>query len=268
MYNNVNFDICKQVNRIKLNLILFGHAQVSAEWKGSVYSPVFSRLYYIAGGRSSITPESGDKVQLEPGKWYLIPTGCSFSYQCDEEMEHYYFHLKLSDYDGTDLLRRCQKPLCLEIPDNFTPIMDKCITGDAVSDGLNLQTTAFTVLLEMLKKYSIDVRADNYSPCVMKAIRYINDNLSVKLTIAEIADAIFVSKSTLTKSFRKELSMSVNEYIYDVVMSKAEYLLRAGDLSISEISERFGFYDQFYFSKRFREKFKLSPSAYRKDKPI
>ena len=62
--------------------------------------------------------------------------------------------------------------------------------------------------------------------------------------------------------------MSVNEYIYDVVMSKAEYLLRAGDLSISEISERFGFYDQFYFSKRFREKFKRSPREYRKDKPI
>ncbi len=268
MYNNVNYDICKLVNRLKLNLIMFGHARVSAGWKGNVYSPVFSRLYYIASGNFTVTPEKGEKVTLEAGKWYLIPTGCSFAYEAHREMEHYYFHLKLSDYDGTDLLRKCQSPLCVEIPDDFTPIMDKCITGSAVPDGLNLQTTAFAVLLEMLKKYNIDVRADNYSPCVMKAIRYINDNLSVKLTIAEIAESIFVSKSTLTKCFRKELSMSVNEYIYDVVMSKAEYLLRTGDLSVLEISERFGFYDQFYFSKRFREKFKLSPREYRKNKPI
>ena len=268
MYNNMNYAICKQVNRIKLNLILFGHARVNAEWQGSVYSPVFSRLYYIAGGRSSITPEGGEKVQLEAGKWYLIPTGCSFSYQCDEEMEHYYFHLKLSDYDGTDLLRKCQAPLCLELQESYTAVMDRCATGSDVSDGLALQNAAFAVLSVMLRRSGTDLRTENYSPCVMKAIRYINDNLSVKLTIAEIAEAIFVSKSALTKSFRKELAMSVNEYIYDVVMSKAEYLLRAGDLSISEISERFGFYDQFYFSKRFREKFKRSPREYRKDKPI
>ena len=268
MYNNINYDICTLVNRIKLNLIMFGHARVNSEWKGNIYSPVFSRLYYIADGQSSITPENGEEIRLEAGKWYLIPTGCSFSYQCDREMEHYYFHLKLSDYDGTDLLRICSSPLCSTSGDEFTSVMDKCITGSSVADGLELQKTAFAVLSEMLRTYGINLRAENYSPCVMKAIRYINDNLSVKLSIGQIAENIFVSRSTLTKSFRKELSMSVNEYIYDVVMSKAEYLLRTSSLSVLEISEKFGFYDQFYFSKRFREKFKLSPREYRKDKPI
>ena len=268
MYNNVNYDICKQVNRIKLNLILFGHARVSAEWRGSVYSPVFSRLYYVAGGRSFIVPENGEKVLLEAGKWYLIPTGCSFSYRCDEEMEHYYFHLKLSDYDGTDLLRTCGKPLCIAVDGDFTPVMDKCVASGNIADGLALQNTAFAVLSEMLRTYGISLRADNYSPCVMKALRYINSNLSVKLTIDRIAENIFVSRSTLTKAFRKELAMSVNEYISDVVMSKAEYLLRTSNLSVLEISEKFGFYDQFYFSKRFKEKFKLSPREYRKDLPV
>ena len=268
MYNYANYDICKFVNRIKLNLVSFGYASVSTEWKGKVPSPVYSRLYYVASGNSSITPEKSPKINLEVGKWYLIPAGCTFNYECFSEMEHYYFHLKLCDYDGTDLLRRCTTPLIAEVPEDFTHFMDKCIQSGSMLDGLYLQQIAFNVLLEMLKKYNIDVKSENYSACVMKAIRYINDNLSVRLTISEIAENIFVSKSTLTKSFRRELSMSVNEYIYDVVMSKAEYLLKTSNLTILEISDKFGFYDQFYFSKRFREKFRFSPREYRKNNPI
>ena len=90
----------------------------------------------------------------------------------------------------------------------------------------------------------------------------------MQLTISEIAENTFISKSTLTKHFQKELSMSVNEYIYDLVMSGAEYMLATSDVSMQEISEKFGFYDQFYFSRRFKEKFGQSPREYRKGKPL
>ena len=190
MYNDVNYDICKAVSRIKLNLIVFGHAKVSTGWTGNVYSPVFSRLYYIANGDSAITPENGEKINLIAGKWYLIPTGCSFAYECDKEMEHYYFHLKLCDYDGTDLLRKCQLPMCIESREDLTRIMDICITDSSVPNGLNLQTAVFAVLSEMLLKYKVALKTENYSPCVMKAIKYINDNLSAKLTIEEIAEPL------------------------------------------------------------------------------
>ena len=268
MYHYVNHELCKLVNRVKLNLITFGHANVNTEWKGTVLSPVYSRLYYIAGGNSSITPISGEKITLENGKWYLIPTNCSFDYECNGEMEHYYFHLKLSDFDSTDILRKCQKPLCIDMNEDMSSFMKNCVDSSNVMHGLLLKQIAYKVLLVILDKYSIDIRTDNYSPCVMKAIRYIRDNLSIQLTITEIAENIFVSKSTLTKHFRKELTMSVNEYIYDLVMSQAEYMLTTGNMSILDISEKFGFYDQFYFSRRFKEKFGQSPSEYRKGKPL
>lgn len=268
MYHNINYEICKLVNRVRMNLITFGHARVGSEWSGTVSSPVYSRLYYIAGGDSAITPQNSEKIKLEVGKWYLIPTGCSFDYECDGDMEHYYFHLKLCDFDGTDLLRKCKKPLCIEMEEDMVEFMKKCIDSKNVLDGLKLQENAFSVLLAILKRYDVDIRTENYSPCVMKAIRYIKENLSVQLTISEIAESIFVSKSTLTKHFQRELSMSVNEYVYDLVMSKAEYMLTTDSLSIREISERLGFYDQFYFSRRFREKFGQPPGEYRKGKPL
>ena len=266
MHYNVNYDLCKQVNRVKLNLIAFGHARVGNEWNGFVSSPVFSRLYYIVGGNSAIAPQSGEKTKLAVRKWYLIPTGCSFDYECDGDMEHYYFHLKLCDFDGTDLLRKCKKPLSIDMEEDVVKFMKKCIDSENFLDGLKLHETALNVLLAILKRHSVEIRTENYSPCVMKAIRYIRENLSVQLTISEIAENIFVSKSTLTKHFKNELSMSVNEYVYDLVMSGAEHMLKTGDETIQTISERFGFYDQFYFSRRFKEKFGQSPREYRKGK--
>jgi len=268
MYHNTNYELCKRVSRIKLNLMAFGHASVNSEWNGTVLSPVYSRLYYISGGKSSITPKDSNKINLEVGKWYLIPTGCSFEYDCIKEMEHFYFHLKLSDFDGTDLLRKCGKPLYIDAKSDKSNFMKDCIDNTNILDGLSLQKIAFDVILDILKKYNVSIKTENYSPCVMKALSYIKENLSVRLTVSGIADSIYVSKSTLTKHFHKELSMSVNEYIYDLVMSGAEHMLTTGDESVHTISEKYGFYDQFYFSRRFKEKFGQSPSEYRKCNPL
>lgn len=268
MHHNTNYDLCKRVSRVKLNLMAFGHANVSTEWNGTILSPIYSRLYYISSGESSITPKDSIKIKLQVGKWYLIPTGCSFEYECSKEMEHFYFHLKLSDFDGTDLLRKCQMPLYIDAKSDKRNFMKSCIDDTNILDGLSLREIAVDVVLDILKKYNVNIKAENYSPCVMKALRYIKQNLSVKLTISEIADSIYVSKSTLTKHFNKELSMSVNEYIYDLVMSGAEHMLTTSNESIQTISEKYGFYDQFYFSRRFKEKFGQSPRDYRKGNPL
>lgn len=203
---------------------------------------------------------------MEIGKWYLFPTGCSFQYECDGEMEHYYFRIKLYDFDETDLLCKCGNPICIDMDEDNSDFMQKCVNSKNILDGLFLQQIVLGVLLPLIQKYNIDIKTENFSPCVLKAIRYIKENLSVQLTISEIAENIFVSKSTLCKRFRQELSMSVNEYVYNLVMSKAEYMLTTSDVSIQTISEKFGFYDQFYFAKRFKDKFGNSPREYRKFK--
>lgn len=267
MNSFVNYNICNLSNRVRTNLLVFGYAKVNSSWNGTVLSPVYSRLYYFVSGSCAITPKNGEKIAIKPGKWYLFPAGLSFDYECEKEMEHYYFHLKLCDFDGTDLLRNCKMPLCIDGENENIDYLKNLLQKKSTIDGLCLKQTALSKILGILEENHIDIKIENYSPCVMKAITYIKDNLSVQLTINEIAENIFVSKSTLTKHFQKELSMSVSEYIYDLVMSGAEHLLSTGDEQIQTISEKYGFYDQFYFSKKFKEKFGMSPRNYRKNKP-
>ena len=107
-----------------------------------------------------------------------------------------------------------------------------------------------------------------YSRCVLLAIEYIKSHLSLQLGIAELAANAFVSESTLAKKFKAEVGMTIGCYIDETILFEAEQLLTKTELSVLEISERFGFCDQFYFSRRFKAKYGETPQRYRKMKPI
>ncbi len=269
MHITTNPALCKSGNRLHLELLTFGFAEVDPGWSGSVVLPVYSRLYYITDGAFTIQTTDAEVVKLQKGNWYLIPSGCSFTYHCSKTMEHFHFHIKLRDFDGTDLLRSCQRPLCLrpeEDPDQA--FLNKCLTGSDVSHSLRLRQTVLDVLIDLLEKHNITIRTEDYSPCIYKALVYIKQNLSMQLTISQIAESIYVSKSTLTKHFQKELGMTVNEYICNTIMAAAERLLITSNISIHDLSQKFGFSDQLYFSRRFKEKFGTSPRNYRKIKGL
>lgn len=95
---------------------------------------------------------------------------------------------------------------------------------------------------------------------------YIHENYANKLTIKDICSALSCSKSALLTSFKAEYGTTVNSYISDLRVTEAKRLLRTTNLSMSEIADATGFYDQSYFSKVFLQKTSTTPSEYRKEK--
>ena len=266
MSHYTNPTLCRSVNRLNLELLAFGKADVVSGWKIKTMPPAFSRLYYITDGSLIVTDSAGNKQECSAGNWYLFPAQYSCTFACPKFMEQFYFHIKLCDFDGTDLLRNCKKPLCItpEKPVDCA-FLQKCLDSSDLTDGLLLRHSAFDILLSFMTKFGISFHANDYSPSIYKALVYIKQNLSMQLSIGEIADNVFVSKSTLTKHFRKELSMSVNEYISNTIMEEAERLLMTSNITVHELSQKFGYTDPLYFSRRFKEKFGKSPREYRKD---
>ena len=221
-----NPGLCKMINRLNLELLTYGYATVDRQWYGSVRSPLFTRLYYIVDGTCTFVSPGVKTLQLTAGNWYLIPSGYSFDFECAQSMDHFYFHIKLADFDGTDLLRDALVPLCLSPRQEVDAVfLRRCAESNAPLDGLKLRQFAADMVHTFLEEFQIPIRAENYSPCIYKALTYIKQNLSMGLSITEIAENVFVSKSTLTKHFQKELGMTVNQYICNTIMAKAEYLL-------------------------------------------
>ena len=255
--------LCQNINPIRLQLIYYGRALVDEKWKGSAVSPVNSRLFYIVSGEGCMHVDKNRQIKLEAGNWYLFPAGCSFSYSCEEKLDHIYIHLSLCDTDGIDLLHQCREPMQMASRcdgDFFIAGLD-C---HSVLGSLQIRQRVYDILLSFMEENQIELASRKLSPCVSKAISYIRENLSVRLSNAEIAEQANVSVSTLTKRFQRELSMSVHDYIENLVFSEAVRLIRQSDMPIGQISEKFGFCDQFYFSRRFKEKIGTAPRSYRR----
>jgi len=83
-----------------------------------------------------------------------------------------------------------------------------------------------------------------------------------RFTLDLLADRFFVGRSTLTKDFRREMGMSVGEFITTVRVNHAKALLQE-DLPLGEISEQCGFSSVSYFIKVFIRHTGLSPTRYR-----
>lgn len=264
MIIETNNTLCENVNRISLSLLHFGYAAVDKKWSGKAVNPDFSRLYYVAAGEAEIKAQNGQKFFLKSGTWILLPADFSFDYACRGKMEHFYFHLKLNDLDGLDMLASFTFPTILEQKEEDLAFFFDCLHNGDLYAGLSLRQRLEAILFTMQKEAGVVLENNRLSPCVVRAIKYIRRHLSAQLTLAEIAENSFVSKSTLTKHFRNELSKSVAEYVSDLIMFEAGQRLLKTNLSVLAVSEKYGFSDQFYFSRRFKQKFGCSPQKYRK----
>lgn len=258
-----NQSLCELANHLHLTILTYRRAAVDTSWQGEVCGAPFSYLYYIVNGSAAI--ETGGEVfPLTAGAWYLIPSGSSFRYRCDKQMDHIYFHITLSGVEQLDLLSQCKDPLRLSF-DGVPELVFDCLHGKGdVLTALSVKNFISRVLLSGLTEHAITLRAHTLSPVILRAVEFINNNLSARLKTSQVAEACFVSKSTLTKHFQKELSVSVQQYLYDILLSEASRLLLKENRSVLQVSEQLGFSDQFYFARRFRAKYGVPPSKYKK----
>ena len=65
------------------------------------------------------------------------------------------------------------------------------------------------------------------------------------------------------KLFNNEFGCGIYEYVLRVRMEKARELIADPNIKIQSIAQMLGYSDNNYFSKAFRNFFKISPSDYR-----
>ncbi len=239
-----------------------GNAYCDSFWGGDETSPPYTRLYYIVDGQGEIFSSEG-RLILKKGRIYMIPAGYSFSYRC-EDMQQLYFHINLITSGGADLLRGLGRIFSMPVDEEYIKKLLRLYESEDINDRFYLKALLQTDVFSVLRASGVVIALTEYSECVQKALVFIGENLTAGLTIKAIAESIFVSPDTLAHRFKKELGVSVGRYIDELIMSKAENLLVNTTLTVAQISSTLGFYDQFYFSRRFKEKYFLPPLKYRK----
>lgn len=92
---------------------------------------------------------------------------------------------------------------------------------------------------------------------------YVSGHYREKIYLEDIADALGISSSYLSRLFKKETGISLQDFINDVRVEKAANLLRYSEETLPGIAEYVNFPSQSYFGKIFKQKMKMTPKQYR-----
>ncbi len=93
---------------------------------------------------------------------------------------------------------------------------------------------------------------------------YINESLSMPLTVESICQKYAISRSTLQSLFKKNLDVAPKHYINECKLAKSKLLIKENKYTLSEVSEMLSFTSIHYFSRTFKKRFDITPSEYAK----
>ncbi len=119
----------------------------------------------------------------------------------------------------------------------------------------------------------IETRANSSSKIDRKFINeftsIVENNLSNEdFSVDDICRKIGISKVQLYRKVKALIGYNVNDYILNVRMQKAKFLLKDLQVNISEVAFKVGFASQSYFSTVFKSRFSITPSEYRERKRV
>lgn len=103
-----------------------------------------------------------------------------------------------------------------------------------------------------------------YSNNVKKVILFIRKNLTKDFNLEDIAKELFITKEHLSRLFKKEMGITISEYIIKSKIHEAKTLLKEHDYNIVYIADLLNFANSSHFSNSFKKIVGVSPTEYKK----
>lgn len=259
-----NYALMNTVNSFSLSLQDCGYAVLDDQWCCQQTCSPYNKLYLVESGESILYTDT-QTVMMKPGMAYLIPAGRAYGYRCDERMTKLYFHVHLTKNDGTDLFQSFGRIIEIPLdPECFSALMTH-YSGSSYTDALTVREFLYRIINAFDAEYAVaQGTGPRRSAHVTETMLYVQNNISASLQVETLAQARFVSKTYLEKLFRKEMGLSLGQYIDEVLMRTAKWWLEQTNHSVAEVSRILGYQDPYYFSRRFKQLCGMTPLQYRK----
>ena len=96
-----------------------------------------------------------------------------------------------------------------------------------------------------------------------KLMKIVEDNISdPALDVEKLSSQIGLSRQQLFRKLKALINQSPNQFIRTIRLKKAAQLLKQNTANVSEIAYMTGFENLSYFTRKFKEEFKVLPSEY------
>lgn len=126
----------------------------------------------------------------------------------------------------------------------------------------DVEDFANKVFIDLAERVS-RLKNQQYSKLVIMSQNYIYQNLGEDIKLSGLAQMLKVNASYLSDLFKKEVGMSLTEYVLEEKIREAKRMLLFTQFSILEIYTELGFCDQSHFTKVFKKISGLTPKQFR-----
>lgn len=214
------------------------------------------RLYCPVEGRAVVRFE-GVETELTPGNLYLIPPRTAFSSHNPVPFTKWYVHFILGRSD------------LLSVPGIYGSRLDAVentfLDSLASAKGEPYNWESASLVIHALGKLPSKAWTDQkLDPRVTRAMEFLQNNLSRRISAEDAARAAGVSVRNLNHLFRSQVRLAPMSVLLSYRLDRACHLLRHTDQSIEQVAENCGFPNRYYFSRMLKQHRGVSPAAYRK----
>lgn len=108
------------------------------------------------------------------------------------------------------------------------------------------------------------MKSDINARLINKVLKIIEEEFMEGISLAIIADRVYISPNHLGQVFYKSTGKTFNSYLTDFRMQKAKMLLVESTRNLSDIARMVGINDETYFCTLFKSFYGTTPGKYRK----
>ncbi|WP_409346302.1 AraC family transcriptional regulator [Paenibacillus sp. MBLB4367] len=272
MDSNRNEFLKQCLSNMQANVTIAHLTKVSPSWGHMNYVPDIHKFYYILDGES-LFKLGGTEYEARAGQLYLLPAGVqqtlttSASHTCYKYWCH--FHASIGDLNPFQIMKL---PFMIEVDSDSASVVETMfkdilahIRRKELVSALKVKSILFDLLhfyMERAEITEVQTKASLTYEKMKAVAAFMNEHLSSELTIEELSSLFHLSPNYFTQQFKEMLGVSPIQYLKRMRLAKAKELLRATDMSITEIAAAVGM-ELHYFSRLFKSAETFAPKDYR-----
>ena len=233
-------------------------------------------LQYVTDGEGTL--ECGGKAYpLSKNSLFLLPRGIPVKYYAKKGNPYRYYWVSFSGVYADMLLSQSGLNAASPVRNLPSPVVKRsfkriyeCLKQSQTENVIDCSLqpkilAAFYDIFSVLLENKSAERPSSVNNIINRAIDIMNTEYSGGISVADVAERLFLSRAYFSVLFKKYLDVSPGEYLLNLRFNEACQLLKRTDMPVQAVAEGVGMTPNAFF-KLFKARMKMTPSQYRGEK--
>lgn len=251
-----NLCILRNRHFADINPVDFGVEECESGYKFGPYVRTYFLMHYIISGKGTFI--RGDKTyNLSAGDFFFIFPDEVTTYMADKEDPWEYIWVAFTG-ELAERFYKLSEPVGKISDRVFRELLGMLEKGFPGWDNMREEYIVTAIYRIMAELFSAPSGHNHY---ISRVKAYINSSYMKDISVQGIADELSVDRRYLSRIFKEQSGMGIQEYLINTRIQNAARFLLSG-YSVNEAYELCGFGDRSNFSRVFKRKYGVPPSEY------